>query len=94
MSRNKYILYIALVLLVVLVVAFAGQIRRLQKQVRSSVRIIPGESKSRDDVAQNQLDRDAATPSARPEVTGKVSRRSFRGRDCSNHVTLQRSRSG
>ena len=71
MGRNKYILYIAPVLLVVLVVVFASQVRRLQKQVRSSVRIIPGESKSRDDNVQNQLDRDAASSARRPEVLVK-----------------------
>lgn len=71
MGRNKYILYITPLLLVVLVVVFASQVRRLQKQVRSSVRIIPGESKSRDDSAQNQLDRDTASANGRPEVLVK-----------------------
>ncbi|HEV2828599.1 MAG TPA: S8 family peptidase [Pyrinomonadaceae bacterium] len=52
MSRNKYILYIASVLVIVLIVAFASQVRKLQKQLPASVRIIPSESKSRKDVAQ------------------------------------------
>ncbi|HEV7796715.1 MAG TPA: S8 family peptidase [Pyrinomonadaceae bacterium] len=70
MSRNKLILWVALVLLIILVLAFAFQVRRLQKQLRSSVRIIPAESKSREDVAQNELYRDAAR-SSRPEVLVK-----------------------
>jgi thermitase len=71
MSRNKYILYVALVSVIILVFAFAGQVRRLQKQLRSSVRIIPAESKSRKDGTQNELDQDAATSYARPEVLVK-----------------------
>lgn len=71
MSRNKYILYVALVLVVILVFAFAGQVRRLQTQLRSSVRIIPGESKSREDVAQNEMDQDAAASLGRAEVLVK-----------------------
>ncbi len=71
MSRSKYILYLALALLVVLAAAFGIQIRRLQRQVRSTVRLIPSETKSRDDVAQNQFDREAAINSARPEVMVK-----------------------
>jgi subtilisin family serine protease len=61
MSRSKYILYIALALAVILVFAFAGQVRRLQKQLRSSVRIVPAETKSRKDAAHNDRDQDVAT---------------------------------
>ena len=71
MRRNKYILYIAPVLLLVLVVVFANQISSLRRQVRSSIRIIPGESKSGDDSAQSRLDRDTAGSSARPEILVK-----------------------
>jgi len=60
-NRNNHILYVILALLVVLAVAFAGQIRRLQKQWHSSVRIIPGESKSRDEASQNELGQDAVS---------------------------------
>jgi thermitase len=70
-KRNKYILYVALALLVVLVVALASQIRRLQRQWRSSVRIIPVGSKSREDAAQNELNQDTASSSGRPEVLVK-----------------------
>jgi len=71
MSRNKYILYIALLLVIILAFAFAIQIKRLPKQVRSSVRIIPAESKNREDIAQNGLNQNAATSLARPEVLVK-----------------------
>ena len=71
MSRNRYILYIALALVLILVVAFGLQVKRLQKQVRSSVRIIPTESKARGDVAQNEIDQNAATSLARPDVLVK-----------------------
>lgn len=56
--------------MVILVAALASQISRLQKQWRSSVRIIPGE-KSREDVVQNRLDQDAAISAGRPEVLVK-----------------------
>ena len=87
MSRNKYILYGALVLLVILVAAFAGQIRRLQKQWRSTVRIIPGESKSREAVAQNELDQDVAKSSGRSEVLVKF--RAGLSDDSINEITAR-----
>jgi subtilisin family serine protease len=71
MTRNKLILYIALVLAIVLVVAFASQVRKLQKQFRSTVRIIPSESKSRNDIDQNGANRDAVSALGRPEVLVK-----------------------
>jgi thermitase len=71
MNRNKYLLSVALVAMIVLVLAFATQVRRVQRQLRTSVRIIPGESKSREDVAQNGLDQDTEKSSARPEVLVK-----------------------
>jgi len=60
MSRNKYILYIASVLVIVLIVAFASQVRKLQKQLPASVRIIPSESKSRKDGAQTGIEENLA----------------------------------
>lgn len=69
MSRNKYILCLAVVLGIILALAFASQVRRLQEQLRSSVRILPAESKSRED-AQNGLDQETAS-SSRPEVLVK-----------------------
>lgn len=71
MSRNKYILYIALVLAVVLVIAFGVQVKKLQKQVRSSVRIIPAEPKTRAGVDQNGLPSNTTTAPARPAILVK-----------------------
>ena len=71
MDRNKYILCVALVLGIILVLAFGAQVRKLQKQLRTSVRIVPAESKSREDSAQNELDQDTARSSARADVLVK-----------------------
>jgi len=60
MSRNKYIFYIASVLVVLLAVAFASQVRKLQKQLPSSVRIMPSEPKSLKDVAQTGVEENVA----------------------------------
>ena len=74
MSRNKYILYLALLLVIILACLFAIQIKRLPKQVRSTVRIIPEESKTREDGAQNALNQNAANSLVRPAILVK-----FRG---------------
>ncbi len=71
MSRNKIILYIAIIAGIVLVLAFGLQVKKLQKQVRSSVGIIPAESKSREDGAQTDLDQSAAVVKDRPTVLVK-----------------------
>jgi thermitase len=67
MSRNKYILLVALVLAVILGLVFAGQVTKLQQQLRSSVRIIPTEPKSRQNISENGVEEDTAV-SGRPEV--------------------------
>jgi thermitase len=71
MSRNKYILYITLLLVIILACAFAIQVKRLPRQVRSTVRIVPEEPKSREDRVQNELNQNAATSLARPEILVK-----------------------
>jgi thermitase len=71
MNRNKYILSFALIAMIVLVFAFAAQVRKVQTQLRTSVRVIPAESKSREDVAQNGLDQDTEESSARSQVLVK-----------------------
>ena len=86
MSRNKYILYIALILVVVLVLAFGFQVKKLQKQVRSSVRIIPAESKSRDS-AQGNLEQNDARSAARPQVLVKF--RAGVSADAINQITAR-----
>jgi subtilisin family serine protease len=70
MSRNKSILSAALVLLIILVLAFGFQVRKLQKQLRTSVRIVPAESKSRPNGAQNGVEEQAGA-SVRPDILVK-----------------------
>lgn len=67
MSRNKYIFYTALLLVIILAFAFAVQIQRLPRQVRSSVRILPEEPKTRED----ELNQNAAIALTRPEILVK-----------------------
>ena len=71
MSRNKYILYLGLLLMITLAVAFAVKIKRLPTQVRSSVRIIPVEPKTREGGVQNELNQNAAIALARPQILVK-----------------------
>jgi subtilisin family serine protease len=71
MSRNKYILYLGLLLMITLVLAFVVKIKKLPGQVRSSVRIIPEEPKTREDVAQNELNQNASIAPTRPEILVK-----------------------
>lgn len=70
MSRNQIILGVVLVLMIILVVTFASQVRKLQKQLRTSVRVIPAEPKSRQNAEQDSVDLDAAR-TGRPEVLVK-----------------------
>lgn len=44
MNRNKFILQIALAIFLILIAALAGQLRKVQKEWRSAVRIMPGAS--------------------------------------------------
>jgi len=71
MSRNKIIFYVAAVLVIVLALVFGAQVKKLQKQLPAAVRIIPSESKSRSDVAQNGSDENVANAALRPEVLVK-----------------------
>jgi subtilisin family serine protease len=69
MSRNKYILYLGLLLMITLAVAFAVKIKRLPTQVRSSVRIIPEEPKTR--AGGDELNQNAAIALTRPQILVK-----------------------
>ncbi|HEV7743846.1 MAG TPA: S8 family peptidase [Pyrinomonadaceae bacterium] len=71
MSRNKYILYVVLGLTMILGLAFGIQVKKLQRQVRSAVRIVPAEPKSREGVDQNGLASNGATSLARPAILVK-----------------------
>lgn len=42
MSRNKFVLQVALAVFLVLIAALAGQLRKVQRECRSAVRIMPG----------------------------------------------------
>ncbi len=44
MNRNKFILQITLAVFLILIAALAGQLRKVQKEWRSAVRIMPGAS--------------------------------------------------
>ena len=47
MNRNNFLIHAALAVVLILVAAFAGQLRRWQKQYQTRIRIIPAEEKVR-----------------------------------------------
>ncbi|HSS18541.1 MAG TPA: S8 family peptidase [Pyrinomonadaceae bacterium] len=69
MSRTKLILCLALALGIVLAVVFLIQVRQLRNQVRSAVRIIPGDAKSSEDATRRELEQGA--PRARADLLVK-----------------------
>jgi subtilisin family serine protease len=68
MNRTRSIIYIAIAIVIVLAIAFTYQFRQLQGQLRTSVHIVPTESKSRDAGAGLE---DAGQINARPDVLVK-----------------------
>jgi hypothetical protein len=50
MNRNNFLPHVALALILILVAAFAGQLRRWQTQWKSRMRIIPAEEKRREPI--------------------------------------------
>src|SRR6266542_1528695 len=58
MNRNNFLPHVALALVLILVAAFAGQLRKWQKQWRSSVRITHTISKSRSVLDEQEIIRD------------------------------------
>ncbi len=76
MNRNKFILQIALAIFLILIAAFAGQLRKVQKEWRSAVRIMPGASEPDVVFDPNQIDetRENSAPEVlvkfRPGVSG------------------------
>ena len=68
MNRNNFLPHVALALVLILVAAFAGQLRRWQKQWRSSVRIMPASSKSREAWNRDEIDPDDGASFSEPEV--------------------------
>ena len=69
MSRTKLIVLITLVLALVLTILFISQVNKLKQQLRTSVRLIPAEPKSREDSIRNGIDENAS--SGRPELLVK-----------------------
>jgi thermitase len=76
MNRNKFILQIALAIFLILIAAFAGQLRKVQKEWRSAVRIMPGAPEPYVVFDPNQIDetRENSEPELlvkfRPGVSG------------------------
>lgn len=62
MNRNNFITHLALAIVIILIAAFAGQLRTWQKEARSVVQIIPAESK------RVAFYSDSDTALARPEL--------------------------
>src|SRR6266487_706741 len=71
MNRNNFLPHIALALVLILVAAFAGQLRKWQKQWRTSVRLVPAASKTREVWAQDGIARDDTGVSSEPELLVK-----------------------
>ena len=69
MNRNKFILQISLAVFLILIAAFAGQIRKVQREWRSAVRIMPGGSEPGVVFDPNQVDETRANSA--PEVLVK-----------------------
>jgi thermitase len=78
MNRNKFILQIALAIFLILIAALAGQLRKVQKEWRSAVRIMPGASEPYVVFDPNQIDetRENSVPEVlvkfRPGVSGEA----------------------
>ena len=76
MNRNKFILQVALAIFLILIAALAGQLRKVQREWRSAVRIMPGASEPYVVFDPNQTDetREHSAPELlvkfRPGVSG------------------------
>jgi subtilisin family serine protease len=55
MRRNNFLLHIALAFLLIMVAAFAGQLRKWQREVRTSVRVMPNTTKTQDRYIQEEI---------------------------------------
>lgn len=61
MNRNNFIPHVALALVLILVAAFAGQLRKWQKHWRSSIRVVPSASKTREPASEREILREDFT---------------------------------
>ncbi|HEX7294738.1 MAG TPA: hypothetical protein VF251_03225, partial [Pyrinomonadaceae bacterium] len=55
MNRNNFLIHIALAIVLILVAAFAGQLRRWQQEYKHRMRIIPAEEKTHTAVTTAEL---------------------------------------
>src|SRR5689334_156795 len=71
MNRNNFLPHVALAVILILIAAFAGQLRRWQQSDwKSRVRMFPGESK-RPFLKDQEMGRSDSSPLAVPEVLVK-----------------------
>jgi thermitase len=68
MNRNNFLPHIALALVLILIAAFAGQLRRWQKQWRDTARIIPAADKNRDVLSKSSGSFYEPGANSKPEV--------------------------
>src|SRR5687767_15291464 len=71
MNRNNFLVHVALAMVLILVAAFAGQLRKWQKEYKSRVRIIPAEEKSRTARTTEEIANHESRAVAVPEVLVK-----------------------
>jgi hypothetical protein len=71
MNRNNFLPHVALALVLILVAAFAGQLRRWQTQWKHRVRIIPAEEKRRAPINNIEAAPYETHASSAPEVLVK-----------------------
>lgn len=74
MNRNNFIVHVALAVVLILVAAFAGQLRRWQKQYKTRIRIIPAEEKVRRATTTAEVAEVESGAHAVPEVLVKFKR--------------------
>lgn len=71
MNRNNFLLHIALALVIILVAAFAGQLRRWQREWPKAARIVPETTKEQEGHAIEEAMRDDSSPVRRAELLVK-----------------------
>ena len=71
MNRNNFLIHVALAMVLILVAAFAGQLRKWQKQYKARVRIVPVEEKSRAANTTEEIAVNESRALAIPEVLVK-----------------------
>lgn len=69
MMRSRLLIYVAFGVVAILAIVFLAQVKQLRKQIRSTVRIVPGDAKSRENVAQQELEQ--GPPAVRPDALVK-----------------------